>query len=371
MYRPYLRPTRSSLAKTAEPLAVKDKLSHLTSVLTELKHDVQAEAECTQNLGIVERQHYTALQGQVQALKLAFTQLSDAMIEEVERVRVDSAEELRGAVGAVMKRVDTLTELVRQTKQESPAATKQDTLSPQVMEALRVLRDRQDLGSQEVKALREATAKRETEYSSHFERMQGLIHANSTHISTLTAKFSSLEASLSAAHHLPVTPPKEIAYLEERLNQNVSYFERQIKDLKSSLLSQPKVSKEELEAGITAKLTSRLSDFELRHSNKAEALSQTADTRAQEYLHRLDSLKQQVESVKDAAVHQENRHSTLNTEVLERLNYMNELLSTQRKELFSSLTTLEQAFARKHDTLTKAIYKIARETNVTNPISVY
>jgi hypothetical protein len=370
MYRPYLRPTRSSLAKTAEPLAVKDKLSHLTNVLTELKHDVQAEAESTQNLGIVERQHYTALQGQVQALKLAFTQLSDAMIEEVERVRVDMAEEMRAAVGAVMKRVETLTELVRQSKQESPAAPKQDILSTQVMEALRVLRDRQDLGSQEVKALREATAKRETEYSSHFERMQGLIHANSTHISALTAKFSSLEASLSTAHP-PATPTKEIAYLEERLNQNVSYFERQIQDLKSALLSQPKVSKEELEAGITAKLTSRLSDFELRHSSKAEALTQTADARAQECLHKLDSLKQQVESVRDAATHQEDRHSTLNTEVLERLNYMNELLSTQRKELFSSLTTLEQAFARKHDTLTKAIYKIARETNVTNPISVY
>lgn len=375
MYRTYQRPTRSSLAKTTEPLASKDKFSHLTNILTELKRDVQQEAESTQNLGLVEKQHYTALQSQVNALKLAFSQLSDAVIEEMENVKADLSGEVRVAVGALMKRMDTLTEAFRQTK-EASSTLKHDPQSSQLIEAFKQLKVRQDSSHQEIESLKDANSKKQIEYRSIFEQMRSLMQANSAHIASITARLSELEAA-PLTRETKLEPKANenysqmIKYLEERLNSNVSYFERQIQELKSAAVSQPNVTKEELEALLGAKLASSLSELEARLTNPIETLSKRLDSKLQDHLAKHDALQLQITKLHGQSDHYDKTHAALNTEVLERLNYMNELLTTQRKELFSSLTTVEQTFARKHDTMTKAIFKIARETNVTNPMSVY
>lgn len=44
------------------------------------------------------------------------------------------------------------------------------------------------------------------------------------------------------------------------------------------------------------------------------------------------------------------------------------LLSTQRKELFASLSEVEEYLGKKGERLTQAIYRLSRDLKVSNPL---
>ena len=49
---------------------------------------------------------------------------------------------------------------------------------------------------------------------------------------------------------------------------------------------------------------------------------------------------------------------------MKRVEFLEELTGTQRREIFSSVTNMEQNLFKKHERIVKAIYQIARHLDI-------
>lgn len=382
MERQYLRQTKSSLARSKEPHNLRDRLQALSATVSELKNNVRQEVTVAETLERVEKQviqtqNHQTLASQVQALRRAFSELADAVADEVEHLQEDTKTELRREIRGLAGRVEALTDqsqtCVRGVSDLNVAVTGEIR---RVGEAVVEVQRNQDSLHAEVAELKETLLKAQDDNKQVFEQMRSILHNNITHVASLQKgmKRSNEEVKgvleqLERCSRVAEDGRREREELEAKLTASVRVLEEKLLDLTVQTKSLAAASSvQDRSHTSTAQLSARLQEMAEATQQRFERLNSFIDEKNRDLEHQFETLKSELESdlkPLPGSVQSEDR------EFRQRIEYLEAMLQTQRREIFASLTTLEQNSTKKHDSVIKAVYQIARELNLQNPLAAF
>lgn len=381
MDRQYLRQTKSSLAKSKEPHNLRDRLQTLSATVSELKNDVRQELTAAETLErmekqVIQTQNHQNLASQVQALRRAFSELADAVADEVEHLQEDTKTELRREIRGLAGRVEALTDqsqtCVRGVSELNVAVTGEIR---RVGEAVVDVQRNQDNLHAEVAELKETLLKTQDDNKQVFEQMRSILHNNITHVASLQkgmkrsneevkALLEQLERSARAIEDVR----KGRTELEEKLTSSVRTIEEKLIDLSVQTKSLAATSNiQERNHSSVSQLSTKIQEIAEATQQRFDLLNTYIDDKTRDLEHQFDTFKSHIDSdfkPPDSAQSEDR-------EFRQRIDYLESMLQTQRREIFASLTTLEQNSTKKHDSVIKAIYQIARELNLQNPLAAF
>jgi DNA repair exonuclease SbcCD ATPase subunit len=381
MDRQYLRQTKSSLAKSKEPHNLRDRLQTLSATVSELKNDVRQELTAAETLErmekqVIQTQNHQNLASQVQALRRAFSELADAVADEVEHLQEDTKTELRREIRGLAGRVEALTDqsqtCVRGVSELNVAVTGEIR---RVGEAVVDVQRNQDNLHAEVAELKETLLKTQDDNKQVFEQMRSILHNNITHVASLQkgmkrsneevkALLEQLERSARAIEDVR----KGRTELEEKLTNSVRTIEEKLIDLSVQTKSLAATSNiQERNHSSVSQLSTKIQEIAEATQQRFDRLNTYIDDKTRDLEHQFDTFKSHIDSdfkPPDSAQSEDR-------EFRQRIDYLESMLQTQRREIFASLTTLEQNSTKKHDSIIKAIYQIARELNLQNPLAAF
>jgi chromosome segregation ATPase len=368
MSRPYLRPTICSTLRAREGIGVKDRVQKLTHIIQELKEDVKAEVTATETLGKVEREHYNTMNKQVQALRRAFSDLADAICEEVEMIRIGTNEEMQKTVGDLYAKLQDVNIQSRQTEDaKHQLNTALTQAQRKALKHIEQLESRQEELSGEITKLKESLAQSQSAQKNLMAQLQQIVKNNSAHISSLFNDSKEITENLrqvttqseSACNELQAHRSKlnkldsDYKSLKDTLYNDFQTFSSQFKrDPSERHLNELNEKVKQLSKALTDRLEYMNSALDDKYTSLSNIVKQNHDL----YQTQLQDLKYKIPDSK---------------ELVEKVSYLEELMTTHRREMFASMTSLEQSFVRKQESLTRAVFQLSKELQVTNPLLAY
>jgi predicted nucleic acid-binding Zn-ribbon protein len=208
-----------------------------------------------------------------------------------------------------------------------------------------------------------------------FEQMRSILHNNITHVASLQkgmkrsneevkALLEQLERSARAIEDVR----KGRTELEEKLTNSVRTIEEKLIDLSVQTKSLAATSNiQERNHSSVSQLSTKIQEIAEATQQRFDRLNTYIDDKTRDLEHQFDTFKSHIDSdfkPPDSAQSEDR-------EFRQRIDYLESMLQTQRREIFASLTTLEQNSTKKHDSIIKAIYQIARELNLQNPLAAF
>ncbi len=118
---------------------------------------------------------------------------------------------------------------------------------------------------------------------------------------------------------------------------------------------------EDLVEGKWIKMEQLLTEYDSRLSSSLVALKQNT------YEARDMMVKTVENTLSGSSVHVQSLRTKVHILIIQ-VESVEGILSTQRKELFSSLSEVEEYLGKKADKLTQAIYRLSRDLHVPNPL---
>ena len=381
MDRQYLKQTKSSLAKTREPQNLRERLQVLSATVSELKSNVRQDKTIAETLERVEKQviqtqTHQALSSQIQALRHAFTELADAVADEVERLQDDTKGELRREMRSLTGRVEALTEqgqtCVRGIGEVNVTLTADVR---KVSDALLDIQRNQDNLTTEIADLKETLLRAQDDNKQVFEQMRSILHNNITHVATLQKGFKrSNEELKSSLEEIEKNRRKiegirlEREEIEGKWTVAMRNMEEKVVDLNGQIKAIAlNSSGNERSQATLSQLSAKVQEASDLTHQRFDRLSAYIDDKNRDLERQFEALQGRMES----GLKPPDLYQSEDREVRQRLEYLEAMLQTQRRELFASMTTLEQNSTKKHDSLVKAVYQIARELNLQNPLAAF
>lgn len=156
--------------------------------------------------------------------------------------------------------------------------------------------------------------------------------------------------------------------LEAKLTAAVRVLEEKLLDLTVQTKSLAAASSvQDRSHTSAAQLSARLQEMAESTQQRFDRLHSYIDEKNRDLEHHIETLKSEldIDLKPPGSVQSEDR------EFRQRIEYLESMLQTQRREIFASLTTLEQNSTKKHDSVIKAVYQIARELNLQNPLAAF
>jgi len=349
MWKQYLQPTKSFKAKARDPPNMRDRVQGLSQALSDLKKNVEVESYATESLGKIEKQHYHILQGQVHALKTSFTELADAFLDEIEQVKAEMREEIRHNRDELFFKIEEISKENRQYEENHHQMNSALTQSvKQAFQHLQTLKNKLESTNSEVLSLKE-----EIEL---LRNSQGITYQEKDH----SEEICWLTKENERLNDLVVKTEKEttsIQHLLDKFKSKTKQFHQEtkqeiqnLKDENKDILRDIKSLRNEKPPEVDTR------EFEWKVKEVSDNFKQSLLETKSELEKKLEKLNYLCSSFEEQL-----KEAPKNNVSSEKIQYIEELITTQRRELFASITAVEQNFTKKQDRITRALYSVAKQ----------
>ena len=365
MWKQYLQPTKSFKAKSKEPENVSNRLQNLSQALSGLKEEMKIETSAAaQNIERLEKQQLATLQSQVFTLKKALSDLADAMIDEVEGVRSDYRTELSELRQEVQERFDSLSNSIQNSSENSNKVSSSLTQSIkqafQHIQSLKVSNEdlKNDLKSlnSSFHVLSDSQKDLNLQMDKSFKENCEQVFRVSKDFKDFSLKLREIEIMPKQLNYVIEKEKEKNKMIEDRVIRELSDFDSKIKNMTRDLENIGN-RKEVLELkdfviNYEYKLTESLNEFK----KEIIDLSLASEKKWEEF--------NRVQENFNTVVCNEIKSIDHLTGISKRIEFLEELSATQRRELFDTLTTLEQNIYKKQEKIIKAVYQLARSQDM-------
>jgi DNA repair exonuclease SbcCD ATPase subunit len=365
MWKQYLQPTKSTKAKSRESQNVGERLQNLSSALSGLKEEIKIENSATaQNLERLEKQQLATLHSQVFTLKKALSDLADAMIDEVEGVRKDYRAEIDELKDQVFERIDSFSQNIQISSENSNKISSSLTLSiKQAFQHIQSLKTSQEDLQRDFRSLSQSfqlLADSQKEVNLNLDKS---FKENCEQVLKISQNFKDFSLKIREIEIMP----KQLNYvIEKEKEKNKTVEEKVFRELKEFDCNLKKFEKELENIGSRREMLD-LKDFVLTSEFK---FSENLNQFKKEIIDLSLASEKKWEEFNRV---QENFNSVVCNEIKaidnfngfgKRIEFLEELCTTQRRELFNTLTSLEQNIYKKQEKIIKAVYQLARGQNM-------
>ena len=246
MWKQYLQPTKSTKAKSKEPDNVRERIQSLSQALSGLKEEIKIETSATaQNIERLEKQQFATLHSQVFALKKAFTDLADAMLEEVEGVRNDYRVEISEIKNEIADKIDGFSETNKLTAESSTKVNSSLTQSvKQAFQHIQNLKNQQDIISEDLQGIKNQISLGANNQKEFCSRIEHIMEGNLKELSKMLNEQNEIRLKLSEVEVMPkqlnyiIEKEKErIKFIEEKLSKEIVEIDKRVKVLGKDLES--------------------------------------------------------------------------------------------------------------------------------------
>lgn len=365
MWKTYLQPTKSFKAKAKEPANVRERIQSLSEAISGLKQDVHQEAASTaMNFERLEKTQFNTLNSQVLTLKKAFTDLADAFVEEIEGLKEEIRVEAMVQRDEIFQKIDEIGYTSKQSQDnhhQLNSALTQTT--KQAFQHIQTLKANQDKLSGEIEAVKLKFTDSHTEQKEYFDKFRKIIETNSSHISGLFKEQKIITQNLEKFSNFQEEINNEIMIEKDKyqetfeINQeNVRNLNREIKELENKIKESWNIRGE---IGI---FKTDFKDLEKKIKELSEELRKGLYDIRKETDEKTDDIKRENINISDELLREIKDKSSHHVE--SRIDYLEELTTAQRRELFNSITAMEQSFVKKQEKVVRAIYQLARHQDL-------
>jgi hypothetical protein len=369
MWKQYMQPTKSARARCREANDSADKTQAFPQRVNILKEDLKNDRILNaQSFDRIEKEQFATIYTQMFALKKAFADLADAMMEEVEGVRSDCRAELEGFKEAVKERLE-MTEMAQKTYGENNNKVNFSLTNSikQAFQHMQALKSGQEKNSMDLELLKNELANRESGKFDNLERIEKKADENRKIIEKVMVECQELSQKLKETEQMP----KQFNYVLEKEKEKSKAFEdhlfREIEDLdkkmKAFLTNCENLGnkKEIIEMkNEVVDLQNKIDDSVREMKSELIKVTIENEKRWEEFSREQEGLSDfvcgEIKAVQEYAG------------LGKRIEFLEELSTTQRREIFNSLTSLEQSFYRKQEKIIKAIYQLARNQDMPEAI---
>lgn len=361
MWKQYMQPTKSAKAKTREPENMRERIQSLSQALSGLKEEVKIETSTTaQNLERIEKQQLATIHSQVFALKKAFADLADAMIEEVEGVRSDYRGELAEIREEFQEKLENLTRTQQCIAENANKVSSSLTLSiKQAFHHMQSMKTSQEDLLSNYNNLKNSVSNlsdSQKDLASYFDKVQKenceqLLKVSQDY-KELSLKVREIEIMPKQLNYIIEKEKEKNKLMEEKVEKNLIEFDSKIRHFYKDFENIGD-RKEILE------LKNFIMDFEYKTEDtvadfKREIVDMSIGTekRWEEFSKAQENFNQfvcsEIKAIENLAG------------LSKRIEFLEDLSTTQRRELFNSLSSIEQNFYKKQEKIIKALYQLAR-----------
>lgn len=365
MWKQYLQPTKSTKAKSKEPDNVRERIQCLSQALSGLKEEIKIETSATaQNIERLEKQQFGALHSQVFALKKAFTDLADAMIDEVEGVRA----EYRGEISEFRSEVQQKLEILDENSKNSSESFNKVSFSlsqsvKQAFQHLQGVKDQQEAISADFASLKEYVSQSMVQQNDFCTRIEHTLEGNMREISMIFKEQSEIRGKILEVEVMPkqlnyvIEKEKErVKLIEEKIGKELAEMDKRVKSMSKDVESVVKSS----EIGDLKRFFSEIeykSEESLREVKREFMKMMMESERKWEEFNREqgdfnDFIGREVKAIENVGV------------LVKRIEFLEEFTGTQRREIFNSITSLEQNMFKKHEKVAKAMHQLSRHLEI-------
>ncbi|OMJ95164.1 hypothetical protein SteCoe_1538 [Stentor coeruleus] len=365
MWKQYMQPTKSARAKVAEPENMRDRLQSLSQAVNVLKEEMKIETSATaSNLERIEKQQFGTLNSQVYALKKAFTDLADAMLEEVEGVRNDYRAEMDDFKHDFISKYENLADTQRSSQDNCNKINSSLTQSvKQAFQHMQTIKNQQDIISEDLKSLKTSFSNSNIQQKEFCQHVEQIVHENIKQVTKVIQDSNEIRSKVTEFDALPkqinyiIEKEKErIKLIEEKLSKEIVDIDRKIKFVQKDTESLG--NKKEI-----VEIHNYLANVEFKCEEVVKETKREILQLGMDIERRIDEINKSQENF-SSFICNEIKGVEDNSNVLKRIEFLEELSSTQRRELFNSLTSLEQNIYKKQEKIIKAIYQMARKTEM-------
>ena len=365
MWKQHLQPTKSTKAKSKEPDNVRERIQSLSQALSGLKEEIKIETTTTaQNMERLEKQQFGTLHSQVFALKKAFTDLADAMLEEVEGVRSDYRVEISEFKNEVSDKIGNLAETDRNTSESCNKVNSSLTQSiKQAFQHIQGLKNQQDSIFEDIQSLKDHVSAGMTKQNEFCTRIEHVLEANFKEISKMFKEQADIRVKISEIE----TMPKQLSYviekekervkaIEDRINKEVGEIDRKMKTLSKDF--EGVMNRKEIQDIKNSYVDLGYKSEENLREMKRQLLQMSSDidTKWEEFRKSQENFNDyicnEIKSTESSGV------------IVRRLEFLEELTTTQRREIFNSITHLEQSAYKRHEKVLKAMHQLSRHLDI-------
>ncbi|CAG9317887.1 unnamed protein product [Blepharisma stoltei] len=364
MWKTYLQPTKSFKAKTKDPSNVRERIQSLSEAVSGLKQDVHNEATVNaMNFERIEKQHFNTLNSQVMTLKKAFTDLADALVEELDGVREEMRGEIKMNKEEIWQKFEEINMNNRQAQEnhhQLNAALTQTT--KQAFQHIQTLKANQDKLAGDIEAGRAKASEAQNDLKQFITQLQKIVETNSQHVASLYKEQKIIQNNLEKLNKLPDEISNEILNEKEKNQENVEILQESIKNLSFDIRN---LEKQLLEYSTKSDLQLFKGDFidlEKKLKELSEEYRKSFYEIRKEFDGKCDDIKREQINISDEIIQEIREKSS--PQIENRVEYLEELTTAQRRELFGSITSMEQSFVKKQEKIIRAIYQLARHQDL-------
>ena len=244
MWKQYLQPTKSTKAKSKEPDNIRERVQSLSQALSGLKEEIKIETSANaQNLERLEKQQFGTLHSQVFALKKAFTELADAMLDEVEGVRNEYRAEFSEFKEEITEKLENSLEFSKKTQETCSKVNSSLTHSmTQAFQHISNIKFQQDSLHSNISELKSEVFIEIDSQKKFCEKIEHLLENNSKDLSKFFSEQSETRLKISEIEKIPknvslvIEKEKErVKLIEEKFNKEIFEISKQTRVIERNI----------------------------------------------------------------------------------------------------------------------------------------
>jgi len=363
----------------------------------DLKKDLKQEVSMHELLEKQSSKNLNAINGQIKSLKKAFNALTDVVMEEFEGVKTHNNSNMQKNADHFESKIETIFDMLEKlSKRQDDLDDRVDEMGNEFRQAVDQLGGKIDKYDSEMRNLFEVFQGDNTKL---YDQLKVIVSNNSTQLEILGRDTENLTKNLNSNTKITNETWSFTEDLQTRLGQldeTLSNYNREytanfleIKDQHNALVSTTKVDQEHSLA-FQADFQQKLADFERYCQERFDRTHTLAQQRIDEMDISMQRLRtdcdEQIEQAKklasnlsrdvydrvsdhfDVKIMNSNKESDL---ALRKIQMLEDLLASQRKEVFNSLSEVENSITRKNDLYHRAFHEISKQLKIANPIYVH
>eukprot|EP00347_Sterkiella_histriomuscorum_P013441 403364695 len=387
----YLQPTVASLQRQKSPKKVnlRDRIYELEDALLEIKStSIQTGQNLQEHLEKENSKVVNTVNSQIQSLKQAIGTLADAVSEEIETLRSTMYSEIDVQLSNNSQRIEQIAQyLSKNDNDNSKLLFEINTLKDEV-QTMQAIEGR-NIEKAQIQ-IEEKLVNMKQDNKKLFEQLRMIIQSNSQQISVCTKELERLEGQIelvrTSNNHLNENyqdSVQKLMRLDKETTTSFKQLSNDLIDMKSLLKDQ-----ESFNQSLKSQLEQLTRNTDIKNQTQIQSMNEQAQTlqiKVDSFDKNIKKLRvdqeTQIQSVKDS-MKQSFQQLTQKLELTEqsktsfesllsrKLNSVEDLFETQRKELFASMSDLEKILTKKGDRVERAIREITQQLNITNPLLI-
>lgn len=292
-----------------------------------------------------EKFHMNEIANQINSLKRCLLELADSIVDEMDTFKYDLRSEIKLVREEWFDKLDHTIKSNRdaeETYHQLNSALTQTT--KQAFQQIQTLKAKQEESFLDMDQLKNAFSDLQMDQNEYFTQVQKLIDTNSMQISIVFKEhkdminiFQRLKKENIPEYHGNEKDPGDMRQIAERLSYEIREIQREILSIKKTdEKAETNDRIDEIMKTMNEEFVKLKNDLESKSDNIQRDMLKTTE----EYMKALREISQEP--------------------LRNRVEFLEEMTTTQRRELFLSITTAEQNLTKKHEKVLRAIYQISR-----------